>query len=63
MALASTALIILDLLDMGIKINSRMNAYARQAEAEGFEATMEAMQALADESDDEFERLKIVYGK
>jgi len=48
---------------MGIAINSRMNEYIRKAEAAGTGVTHEDLRFLADESDEEFDKLRELYGK
>lgn len=61
MSVTAIALLILDLLDMGIRINSKMREFTRTAIEEGRNITAAELLSLADETDDSYERAKALY--
>ena len=51
MAAISNLLILLDAIELGLNVNSRVSALFRQAEAEGRNVSADELKAIGDEND------------
>jgi len=63
MGSVSSILVLLDLMEAGLRINSAVAAYIREKEAAGEPIDGVALKALANTSDESFKKLKDIYGK
>jgi len=61
MSTASNLIVLLDLVEAGLTLNTRLSSYFRDKELAGEKVDIDDLEALASESDNEFQKFKQVF--